>query len=452
MKKVSIIIPTYNGQKTIEETLKSVLTQIYQSYEIIIVDDGSKDSTLEIIKHIAPFAKVIQQKNQGTMAARQNGINSSSGELIAFLDQDDIWFNNHLDSAVNFLNSHPEYGLFVANMEAIDEKGNKLNFDVVPNSEKYSLTFESMLLIQPIATSTTVFHRKVVEEIGGLNTAYVFSGAMGDLDFFVRACEITHLHFENQVLGLYRWAETRPGRLLSFLENLRIYAKNFWYHPRVQSESERLLREKFIQACSQYSIYIWRLLLAQHSNKVSLDLLEKLNKHIIYMQNLFADNYEKLVGLRPIDTKNFLLENASVRIVLFLYLIRKDLQELYPLEQESNIIELLIKASKIAQEKNKDVDFETLKEYFTQLACLVRDSLKRDYDNFRNKNDALKLENDALKLENDALKLENNALKNNLSNLQTELELVYNSKSWRVTAPLRKVLAAALERRKKFYN
>jgi glycosyltransferase involved in cell wall biosynthesis len=429
MKKVSIIIPTYNGQETIEETLKSVLAQKYQNYEIIVVDDGSQDSTLEIVKHIAPLAKVIQQKNQGTMAARQNGINSSSGDLIAFLDQDDLWFDNHLVTAVNFLNTNPEYGLFVANMAVIDEQGNKLNFDVIPYPEKYSLSFESLLLIEPIATSTTVFQRKVVDEIGGLSTSYGFSGAIGDLDFFVRASEFTQLHFENKNLGIYRWAETRPGRLISFANNLKIYAKTFWNHPRIKTEDSLELRKKFVQACCNYGIDIWRLLLQQHNNKIPLGLLEKANEFTEYMQALFMEHYQESTGLRPVNLDFFPTEKELIRNLLFIYLLRRDLQELFSGVKEGSLDELLIWASDIAHQRYADGDFPAFETHNIELIYLERDIIKNKLE---------RTEKERVSLANELWQL-----KNELWQLKEEVKAVYQGRSWRITAPLRKAADSA---------
>lgn len=415
-KHVSIIIPTYNGQDTIEETLRSVLAQTYQNYEIIIIDDGSQDSTLEIVKHTAPSAKVIQQKNQGTMAARQRGINSSAGEIIALLDQDDIWFDSHLATAVNFLNTHPEYGLFVANMEAVDERGNKLNFDVVPKPEQYSLTFETLVLIQPIPASTTVLRRKVVEEIGGLNTSYGFSGAIGDLDLFVRATEVTKLHFENINQGKYRWSETRPGRLISFADNLKIYAKTFWQHPRISAEGGLELRKKFVQACCNYGIFIWRLLLKQYNNKIPLDLLEKLNDYTRFMQALFAEYYQASVGIHPLDLDSFPIEKESIRTLLFVYLLRRDIQDIFPGVRNGSLDELLLWASDVAHQRYYvDGDFPTFENHNIDLIYLERDIIKNKLERTEKERDSL----------------------------AEEVKAVYQSRSWRITAPLRKMTDTA---------
>ena len=103
--KVSVIIPAYNIAPYITETLNSVLAQTYKDYEIIIVNDGSKD-TAELETALKPFAdKIIyaEQTNAGASTARNSAISLSRGELLAFLDGDDVWLPNFLESQVNFL-------------------------------------------------------------------------------------------------------------------------------------------------------------------------------------------------------------------------------------------------------------------------------------------------------------------------------------------------------------
>jgi len=92
MKKLSIIVPVYNAEKWIQETLDSLCGQTYADKEILCVDDGSKDSSAEIVLSYAkkfPFVKLISQKNSGVCAARNNGIDNAEGEYIAFCDSDD---------------------------------------------------------------------------------------------------------------------------------------------------------------------------------------------------------------------------------------------------------------------------------------------------------------------------------------------------------------------------
>lgn len=90
MAKISIIIPLYNKEKFIRSTIQSILQQDFQDFEIVIVDDGSKDNSAKIIKSFTDLRiRLVQQRNQGVSAARNRGINEAQGDYIFFLDADD---------------------------------------------------------------------------------------------------------------------------------------------------------------------------------------------------------------------------------------------------------------------------------------------------------------------------------------------------------------------------
>jgi glycosyltransferase involved in cell wall biosynthesis len=90
--KFSVIIPTYNGAKYIEETLQSISAQTFRAYETIVVDDGSIDGTPDLVHALAPKARLIQQSRTGVCGARNAGANAANGDFLAFLDQDDVWY------------------------------------------------------------------------------------------------------------------------------------------------------------------------------------------------------------------------------------------------------------------------------------------------------------------------------------------------------------------------
>lgn len=105
--QVSVIIPTYNRADTICRAVDSVLQQTYANLEIIIVDDGSTDHTQRVLQPYAHRAKIVCQANQGPSAARNRGIEISQGEILAFLDSDDVWLPEKLDQQVRLLNDGP---------------------------------------------------------------------------------------------------------------------------------------------------------------------------------------------------------------------------------------------------------------------------------------------------------------------------------------------------------
>ena len=104
---ISIIIPVYNAEKTIESTINSVLNQTFIDFELIVINDGSTDSTLEIVHKITdPRLKIFSYANANQAASRNRGIAKATGEYIAFLDADDLWTPDKLESQINLLKNN----------------------------------------------------------------------------------------------------------------------------------------------------------------------------------------------------------------------------------------------------------------------------------------------------------------------------------------------------------
>ncbi len=107
--KISVIIPTYNREKTIQRCIDSIINQSYPAYEIIVSDDGSKDHTLKIIyEEYGDKVRIIEQNHRGAQAARNAGIKAAKGEYIAFLDSDDEWLPDKLKIQVEKLQKNPD--------------------------------------------------------------------------------------------------------------------------------------------------------------------------------------------------------------------------------------------------------------------------------------------------------------------------------------------------------
>lgn len=121
---VSVVIPAFNAAKFIVETIESVLKQTYQPIEIILVDDGSYDSTVSLVEeNFGDRVRLVSQKNAGPSAARNRGICESSGKYIAFLDADDIWLPKKIEKQVAVMEKHPELGLICGDMIDFDSNG-----------------------------------------------------------------------------------------------------------------------------------------------------------------------------------------------------------------------------------------------------------------------------------------------------------------------------------------
>lgn len=99
--KVSANVPVYNGARFLNDCISSAIHQTSADLEVIAVNDGSSDNSLEVLKHYEPRLQIIDQENSGPAAARHRGVIASSGEFIAFLDQDDVWDKNKLERQLN---------------------------------------------------------------------------------------------------------------------------------------------------------------------------------------------------------------------------------------------------------------------------------------------------------------------------------------------------------------
>ena len=101
--RISVIVPVYNGEKLLEKTLKSVFAQTYPAHEIIVIDDGSTDSTPRILERLGSRIKTRRIENSGAAASRNAGIKIATGDYLAFLDADDLWFKNRLARQAEFI-------------------------------------------------------------------------------------------------------------------------------------------------------------------------------------------------------------------------------------------------------------------------------------------------------------------------------------------------------------
>lgn len=166
MPKVSVIIPTYNAEKYIAETIHSALNQTFQDFEILIVDDGSPDKSVEVCQQFTdPRIKIIRQTNRGLPGARNTGIRHAKGEFVAFLDADDVWCPEKLQKHVQHLDTAPEVGISFSYSAFINEVGVLTGLYQKPK-KLHDITPGYVLCRNPVGNgSAAVIRRTVLEEI-----------------------------------------------------------------------------------------------------------------------------------------------------------------------------------------------------------------------------------------------------------------------------------------------
>ena len=159
---VSIITPLFNSVTFIEETIESVISQTYNDWEMIIIDDCSNDGSLELVKDIAKDdlrIRLISLKNNlGPSNARNEGIKQACGRYIAFLDSDDLWHKDKLEKQIKFMQKN-EYAFTFTSYEKIDEKGKKIG-NILPF--KGQVTYHDLLKSNHIGCLTAMIDLKIL--------------------------------------------------------------------------------------------------------------------------------------------------------------------------------------------------------------------------------------------------------------------------------------------------
>ena len=210
--KVSVIIPVYNGEKYVSDAIESVLNQTYKNIEVIIVDDGSTDNTFEKIKPYLSKIKYIYQENAGLCRTRNKGILNSTGELIAFLDHDDIWLSEKTEKQVNYLLANPQYKFIHCSVKYINYQGEiikpsgywgklKLNGEVK--------NIKEIFMHYAMLPSTMMVKRQLLDEVGLWN--HTFSHCEG-YDLCLRIAREYYLGYINEALVLYRLHDSNASK------------------------------------------------------------------------------------------------------------------------------------------------------------------------------------------------------------------------------------------------
>ena len=170
--EVSIIIPTYNRADFLKEALESLANQTFKNFEVLVVDDGSTDSTRDIIKSYAPkinLSSIYLEENRGVSHARNLGIQKGVAPWIAFLDSDDLWLPQKLEMQLQYLKDHPE--LEICQTEEIwIRRGIRVN-PMKKHQKSGGDIFKRCLELCMVSPSATVISRGLFEKVGPFNEA-----------------------------------------------------------------------------------------------------------------------------------------------------------------------------------------------------------------------------------------------------------------------------------------
>jgi glycosyltransferase involved in cell wall biosynthesis len=205
---ISVIIPAYNAEDFIEETLNSVLAQTYRNIEVLVVDDGSKDSTLCLVQQkVLEDSRImlLRQQNQGVAAARNLAIQSAKGEFIAPIDADDIWYPLKLEKQVQcMLEGGSQVGIVSSWFVFIDEDGELMNGWVANHTE--GDVQELLIYHNPIPASIPLIRRAALDKVGFYNQELKQQNAQGLEDWELGLRIAQHYEFRTvpEILIGYR--------------------------------------------------------------------------------------------------------------------------------------------------------------------------------------------------------------------------------------------------------
>lgn len=197
---ISVVIPLYNKGSYIEATIKSVLKQSYHKFEIVIIDDGSTDNSISVVKSFEDERiKLVCQANQGVSKARNNGVDHSEFGIIAFLDADDEWHENYLENIIYLIEQYPQASVFGVACE-VKEKNEvkhrlsdiKYGWEGIIND--YSEFFNKSIRIN---SSSFAIKKESFYDVGGYNVGEVLAE---DLYFYVKVLRKYKLGYKNTPL------------------------------------------------------------------------------------------------------------------------------------------------------------------------------------------------------------------------------------------------------------
>lgn len=248
---VSVVIPVYNSEKFLKESIESIINQTYKNIEIICINDGSADNSLTILKEYANRITIISQENQGLADALKTGINKMQGKWMKWLSPDDLLYPNTIEILVNESQKLPENTIIYSNWEIIDEKGNKLrNFHESNYNHLTNFEFNIRLLDkQQINVNTTLIPSSLLQQ--GCTLRNLDDTTSIDYDFFLRAGILynTKFHLVEQFLLKYRihsnqTSHKKISKTLNYLESIK---NDILY------QLDKQTREKYDDSITKYN-------------------------------------------------------------------------------------------------------------------------------------------------------------------------------------------------------
>lgn len=297
MPTVSVIIPVYNAERTILETIQSIQQQTFQDFELIVINDGSIDKTLEVLGQVNdPRLKIFSYENGGLSTARNRGISRANGKFISFIDADDLWTPDKLELQLSALQQNLDAGVAYSWTTNMRDDGQSLSFSQGCSSLLEGNVYPQLLLGNFIGSGSNILIRQEVIKSTGLFESTL--KAFEDWDFYLRlAAKWSFVVVpKNQILyrktfdsmsskaeameqeGLYaikRAYQVAPPEL-QYLRNRSLaffyrYCADLYLSNNMDARGIQLVQEKLWMAIKLYP----QILLERYAQKLILKLMLK---------------------------------------------------------------------------------------------------------------------------------------------------------------------------------
>lgn len=255
---VSVIIPCYNAEKTIQKTIESIYNQTFKPKEIILVNDGSTDKTLQIVKNLlclnsAIDLVIIEQENKGVAQARNNGVNRATGEWIAFCDSDDIWYDNKLEILSKYIKNNVDANFFFHEYKI---NGKQKMIDISKIDKMIFLQLFQRCFIQ---TSTVLLKKNLFNKTGGFNTELQVAE---DYDLWLRCVHFGNCKKVPYILSdynIYGSEHLSREEKRMFINTVEVIISNARYIKEYRNIlfSIIIAEKRFLRYCLAYAFYFF---------------------------------------------------------------------------------------------------------------------------------------------------------------------------------------------------
>jgi glycosyltransferase involved in cell wall biosynthesis len=267
---VSVVMPAYNAHLYIVEAIQSVLAQDYKNIELIVVDDGSSDDTVELACSLGNRVHVFERNNSGPAAARNFGISVAQGEFIAFLDADDMWLPGKLSAQIRYMLDHPDIGVVYGEFRswyasengvfippnASDQEFLKLSVD----NENSGYIFNQLLLDNIVHIITAVTRKSILDSVSGFDES-LRTGE--DYDLWLRLSRFTRFAKFNSLLAYYRMHSQNTTKIPRAINSEYIVlraalGKYGAVGPDGTAATKETLRNRFFHLCFSHGyLHYW---------------------------------------------------------------------------------------------------------------------------------------------------------------------------------------------------